>query len=156
MRIPTAVILAADLIRFVADTVQDLSQDACKETILGENGSLACIAVDVLAIVADAIDEGIHFCEDDLNSVVLDTSYEGLSDVHTDLYSIGTSLDTHLTTANTDIDAKIDALSNLVTTLIANLSNHVIATTNQEVAALQQIMKLQMTPDGLKSSFPRF
>src|SRR3989441_12454411 len=41
-RIPTAVVLAADVIFFVADTVRELAQDACKQDVvvvaLGEGG----------------------------------------------------------------------------------------------------------------------
>src|SRR5713226_10256220 len=40
-RIPTAVVLAADVIFFVADTVRELAQDACKQDVvaLGEGGN---------------------------------------------------------------------------------------------------------------------
>jgi len=87
------VIVSADVVRFVADTIREFSQDACKQDILGENASLVCIAIDALWVIADAIDEGIHFCDDDLTGSVIDTSYAGVADVHADLYSIGTSLD---------------------------------------------------------------
>lgn len=166
IRIPTAAVLAADVVRFVADTVKDLSQDACKQDILGENASLACLVVDALAVVADAVDEGIHFCDDDLTANVIDTSYVGLKDVHDDLYTIGTSVDTHVTNTNLEIDTRIGnldthltnvdthitnefvALTTTLQTLIANLSAQVTAATNLLNAALQQIMKLDMTPDG--------
>jgi hypothetical protein len=186
MRIPTAVVITADAVRFTADAIREFSQDACKEEILGFNASLVCIAVDALWVIADAIDEGIHFCDDDLTANVIDTSYNGLADIHTDLYDIGTSVDTHvstanteidtrianldahvtnvntdidtrvanldahLTTVNTDIDTKIASLSLLVSTLIANLSSQVGAATQQLTSGEQEIMKLEMTPDGLK------
>jgi hypothetical protein len=186
LRIPTGVFLAADAIRFTADAIREFSQDACKEEILGFNASLVCIAVDALWVIADAIDEGIHFCDDDLTANVIDTSYNGLVDVHTDLLSVDgdvvaantdidtritnantdidtritntdtdidtriTNLDTHLTNVNTDIDTRITNLSTLVTTLIANLSSQVGAATQQLTAGEQEIMKLLLTPDGLK------
>jgi hypothetical protein len=186
LRIPTAVVIAADVVRFTADAIREFSQDACKEEILGFNASLVCIAVDALWVIADAIDEGIHFCDDDLTSNVIDTSYNGLADVHTDLYTIGTNLDTHLTNVNTDIDTKVanldthlanvntdidtritnldthltnvdnhiqtefTTLSSLLTTLITNLSSQVGAATVQLSSGEQEIMKLVMTPDGLK------
>ena len=183
MRIPTGVVIAADAIRFTADAIREFSQDACKEEILGFNASLVCIAVDALWVIADAIDEGIHFCDDDLTANVIDTSYNGLVDVHNDVVAASTeietgitsantdidtkiaiantdidtqitnavsNLNTHLTTVNNDIDTKIANLSSLVTTLIANLSSQVGAATQQLTAGEQEIMKLLLTPDGLK------
>jgi hypothetical protein len=167
-RIPVGVILAADIVFFIADSVRELAQDACKQDVLGENTSLACIAVDVVWIAAKAVDEGIHFCDDDLTGNVIDTSYDRLEDVHTDLFSVGTGVDTHLTTVNTDIDTRIASLdthltnvdthiqnefatlTSLVTTLIANLSAQLTAAENKLVDADFQIMKLDLTPDGLR------
>jgi hypothetical protein len=205
LRIPTSVVLAADVVKFVADTIQDFSQDACKEVVFGFNASLVCIAVDALAVIADAIDEGIHFCDDDLTGNVIDTSYNGLVDIHTDLYTIGTSIDTHVGTANTDIDTNITnatttinnkistantdidtkianantdidtkiasldthltnvdthianefvALTTVLNTLISSLSTQVGSSTDKLNADLQQLMKLVMTPDGLKVLIP--
>jgi hypothetical protein len=172
LRIPVGVVLAVDIIVFVADTVKDVAQDACKEDILGENASLACIAVDILAVVADAVGEGVHFCDDDLTANVIDTSYVGIADVHSDLFSIGTSLDTHLTNANTDIDTNLATDTALIDLNIANLSTQVntdfvsteaLITTDFNALTLQisqgqallqaylkQIMKLELTPDGQK------
>ena len=169
-------VLAVDIIVFVADTVKDVAQDACKEDILGENASLACIAVDILAVVADAVGEGVHFCDDDLTANVIDTSYVGIADVHSDLFSIGTSLDTHLTSANVDIDTNLATDTALIDLNIANLSTQVnndfvsteaLITTDfnklttqisQGQALLQaylkQIMKLELTPDGQKKIDP--
>jgi len=171
-RIPVGVILAADIVLFVADSVRELAQDACKQDVLGENTSLACTVVDIVWIVAEAVDEGIHFCDDDLTGNVIDTNYARLDDVHSDLYAIGTAVDTHLTNANTDIDTKIAALdthvtnvdnhiqtefatlTTVVTTAIANLSAQLGAATNLTVADLQQIMKLDMTPEGQRVLIP--
>src|SRR5260370_1143088 len=69
-RIPTGVVIAADVIFFVADTVRELAQDACKQDVvaLGEGGntSLVCTIVDTVWVIAKAVDEGIRFCDDDL------------------------------------------------------------------------------------------
>jgi hypothetical protein len=172
-RIPASVVLAADVVWFVADGVREAAQDACKETAViageGGNGSLACIAVDAVWITAKAVNEGIHFCDDDLTGAVVDANYARLDDVHTDVNNLGTALnavdthlttvnteidtrlaagDTHLTNVNADIDLKIANLTTLVTTLIANLSSQLTAATNHLNAGQQQIMKLDLTPDG--------
>ena len=169
LRIPVGVVLAVDIIVFVADTVKEVAQDACKEDILGENASLACIAVDILAVVADAVGEGVHFCDDDLTANVIDTSYVGIADVHSDLFSIGTSLDNHLTNVDTDIDTNLSndftsltttvnnaatATDALITTDFNALTTQITQGTALLQAYLKQIMKLQLTPDGLKKIDP--
>jgi hypothetical protein len=169
LRIPVGVVLAVDIIVFVADTVKDVAQDACKEDILGENASLACIAVDILAVVADAVGEGVHFCDDDLTANVIDTSYVGIADVHSDLFNIGTSLDNHLTNVNTDIDTNltndftsltttVNSDATVTDTLITNDFNALTTQITQGTALLQaylkQIMKLQLTPQGLQKIVP--
>jgi len=178
-RIPVEVMLAGDILFFIADSVRELAQDACKQDVLGENASTACIIVDIVWIVAKAVDDGLHFCDDDLTGNVIDTNYARLDDIHSDLYSTTASLDTHLTsantdidtnignlnthltTANTDIDAKIAALDShtaaqftTLTTLIGNLSAQLTNATNQLVAGERQIMKLDLTPDGQRQLVP--
>jgi hypothetical protein len=182
-RIPVAVILAADIIWFVADGVREFAQDACKEVVViageGGNGSAACIPVDVIWVAAKAVDEGIHFCDDDLTGNVVDTSYAGLVDVHTDVNTVGTTLDNHISTANTDIDTRIanldthlstvdthiaaefvaldthiangfTALDNHLSTVAANLTDLL----NTLEAYGKQIMKLDLTPDGQRGIVP--
>lgn len=171
-RIPTSVVLAADVTWFTADGVREAAQDACKQELVvageGGNTSTACIIVDAVWITAKAVDEGIHFCDDDLTGAVIDANYARLADVHTDVNNVGTTLDTHITSANTDIDNKIGALdthltnantdidnkiaalSALTVTLIGNLSGQITAATNQLVAGQQQIMKLDLTPEGAR------
>ncbi len=164
-RIPASIVLAADVTKFVADSVRELAQDACKETVvaLGEGGntSLACTVVDIVWIVAEAVDFGIHFCDDDLTGNVIDTNYARLDDVHTDVNNVGSTLDTHLTNVDTHltnvdnhIASEFTELTTLVTTLIGNLSAQVAAATDQLVAGEQQIMKLDMTPDGQRKLVP--
>src|SRR6266568_826552 len=91
-RIPTAVVLAADVIFFVADTVRELAQDACKETVViageGGNTSLACTIVDTVWVVAKAVDLGIHFCDDDLTGAVVDANFARLNHIHDDLAAV--------------------------------------------------------------------
>lgn len=167
-RIPVSVILAADVTWFIADSTREQAQDACKQDVLGENTSLACVIVDTVWITAKSVNEGIHFCDDYITGNVGDANFARLDDVHTDLFSVGTSLDTHLTSANTDVDSKIAsldthltnvdthianefaALASSLTTIVANLSAQLTAATNQLAAGEDQIMKLDLTPDGLR------
>ncbi len=185
-RIPTGVVIAADVVFFIADGVREFAQDACKQeaVILGEGGntSLACIIVDTVWIVAKAVDEGIHFCDDDLTGAVIDTNYARLDHIHNDLAAVQgtantidshlTTVDGHLTTVNNQITTEFTALdthvtnvdnhvanefttlSGLVTALVGNLSAQVTASTNKLVDGQKQIMKLELTPDGQRQIVP--
>lgn len=125
MRIPQLAILAADLVWFVADSVREFSQDACGEDILGENVQLACLVTDGLWVVAKAVDEGIHFCDDDLTGSVGDSIYGGLALVYSGQYSVGNELDTHIGSANTDIDTKIGSVNTDVDTKIGTVNTDI-------------------------------
>jgi len=123
VRLGSAFILGADVTRFVADQIKEFSQDACKQDILGENASLACIIVDALAVIADAIAEGVHFCDDDLTSSVIDTSYLGIKDVHTDVVSVGNTL-----------EGDINTSTSTISTNITTAQNNIITNTNTDVS----------------------
>ncbi len=164
-RIPTAVVLAADVVFFVADTVRELAQDACKQeavvVVAGEGGggntSLACIVVDTVWVIAKAVDEGIHFCDDDLTGAVVDANFARLNHIHDDLAAVQTgvntvstqvsNVDTHLSAVDTHITALIAALSSQVSNVQASvdLANQRLLKT---IAGELQIMKLELTPDG--------
>ena len=177
-RIPTAVVLAADVIFFVADTVRELAQDACKQDVvvvaLGEGGggntSLVCTIVDTVWVIAKAVDEGIHFCDDDLTGAVVDANFARLNHIHDDLSAVQTgvntvstqvsnvgtqvsNVDTHLSTVDTHITALIAGLSSQIVTLQASvdLANQRLLKT---VAGELQIMKLELTPDGSRILVP--
>jgi hypothetical protein len=88
-RIPVGVVLAADVIYFVAEGVRDAAQDGCNEVLVvageGGNARAACLATDAIYVIAHAVDFGIHFCDDDLTGNVIDTNYARLAHIHTDL-----------------------------------------------------------------------
>lgn len=138
-RIPTGVVLAADVVFFVADGVREFAQDACKQeaVVLGEGGntSLACIIVDTVWIVAKAVDEGIHFCDDDLTGNIIDTNYQRLDHIHTDLANTDgrvAAVDTHLTTVDNRVagefvtlDSKIAVEFNALDTHLGNVDTRI-------------------------------
>ena len=131
-RIPTSVVLGADIVFFAADSVRELAQDACKQVVAGVNTSGLCAPIDEAWVAAKAVNEGIHFCGDDLTGSIIDTNYARLDDIHTDVNNVGSTLDTHLTNVNLEIDTRIANLDthltnvdNHLTTLIANISNQI-------------------------------
>ena len=185
-RIPTSVVLAADVVYFVAEGVKDAATDACNQVgvvvVAGEgggaNGSLACIATDAVYVAAHAVDEGIHFCDDDLTGAVIDANYARLADIHTDVNGVDTDVTTGFTTVgtritglgtqvsgvDTHITGEFNALSTQMTTLMAGLSAQLTATQsqltqtqaqllaakNQLVDGQFEILKTNLTPDGQK------
>lgn len=158
-RLPTSVVLAADVIYFVAEGVKDAATDACNQVgvvvVAGEGGgantSLACIATDAIYVAAHAVDEGIHFCDDDLTGAVGDANYARLDYINTNLNGVDTdltngfasqgtlvtngftslgtqvsngfgSLGTQVSNSNAQITGEFSALDTHITGLIAALS----------------------------------
>lgn len=175
-RLPTSVVLAADVVYFVAEGVKDAASDACNQMAVavvageggGANGSLACIATDAVYVAAHAVDEGIHFCDDDLTGAVIDANYARLDDIHTDVNGVDsdvnngfTALGSQVSSVDTHISSEFSALSTQMTTLIGQLSAQLTATQaqlaaarNELVAGQFQIMKENLTPDGRKALDP--
>ena len=156
-RIPTAVVLAADVVWFAADTTRELAQDGCKQdaVVLGEGGnaSAACIPVDIVWVVAKAVDEGIHFCDDDLTGAVIDANYARLAFINDEIGNLQGSVngvDTHLTNVDTHIAAEFVALDTHITALLAVLQTSVNQANQallKSIAVQTQIMKLDLTPE---------
>ena len=124
-RIPVTVILAADVTWFEADVLRETSQDECKQDAVafgeGGNTSTACTPVDTVWVAAKAVDEGIHFCDDDLTGNEVDAIYQGLDDV----YNGVSDLSTQLTNTQAELDSRIAQL----TTLVGNLSAQLVQST---------------------------
>ena len=87
--IATGVIIAADVVYFLAEAVRDIAQDGCNEVIviLGEGGNVraVCLVTDAIYIIAKAVNQGIHFCDDDYAGSVVEASYDRLGHIHSDL-----------------------------------------------------------------------
>ncbi len=177
-RIPTAVVLAADVVFFVADTVRELAQDACKETVViageGGNTSLACTIVDTVWVVAKAVDLGIHFCDDDLTGAVVDANFARLNHIHDDLAAVQTGVttidgntsnvgaqisgvDTHLSNVDAHISSEI-AAHELHMTMLLGVLQASVDLANQRllktIAGEAQIMKLELTPEAKRIVAP--
>ncbi|HEY2013120.1 MAG TPA: hypothetical protein VGH38_06430 [Bryobacteraceae bacterium] len=128
-RIPVEVVLAADVIFFIADSVRELAQDGCKQEAVfageGGNTSTVCIITDIIWIIAKAVDDGIHFCDDDLTGNVIDANYARLSDVHDDIVSADdhvSNVDTHISTVATNVATAFTALDTHVTNVDTRLT----------------------------------
>ena len=84
---------AADTVYYTAEGVHALANRGCNQLVVlvvlgeggGSNGSLACIAADVVLALAKVLRDKIKACSDDFSKRTLDTSYERLDHIHTDL-----------------------------------------------------------------------
>src|SRR5262249_10435037 len=137
----TAVTLASvDLVYFAAETARDIAKDACLETliVLGEGGntSLACVITDSIYIVAHAVWEAAHFCNEEFTDATVDANYERLEHIHGDLEASVTNDNTNKTTiVNNDnsnktmiiaeIDAKATAISSQIDSGTTNILNKI-------------------------------
>jgi hypothetical protein len=86
--VSTGVIIASDVVYFIAELVRDLAQDACNQVVVavaGGNTRLACIVTDTIYVAAHAANQAIHFCDDDYAGAVGEASFERLEHIHSDL-----------------------------------------------------------------------
>jgi hypothetical protein len=67
--VPTAAIIASDVIYFIAEGVRDAAQNGCNQVAVvvvlgaggGGNARALCIPTDVIYLAAKAVNQGIHF-----------------------------------------------------------------------------------------------
>ena len=124
-RYPTDAVLAADAIWQIADTVRELAQDACKETLvaLGEGGntSLACVIVDSVWIIAKFLDFKIHFCDDDVSAAVGDASYLRLGAINDEIGTLQTGV-SNINTNTSNVGGQLTTIGNQISSVGAQVS----------------------------------
>ncbi len=153
-RLPNAVVIAADVVFFIADVVRESAQDTCKEVIvaLGEGGntSLVCIPLDIIWIAAKGVVEGIHFCADDLTGAEIDANYARLAHIHDDLAGVQTGVTTidgntsNLGTQISNVGAQLSNVDTHISTEISAVDAHLTAVF---VALSAQLNTLQLSVD---------
>src|SRR5262245_41871910 len=93
---PTAaLIISAEAVYYTAKGIHDAASRACNQIAVfvalgeggGSNGSLACTAADAVLIAADIVLSSVRACEADFGLRTLDTNYDRLDHIHTDLES---------------------------------------------------------------------
>lgn len=124
-RTDDAVIDASDIALFVAEGVRDAASRACGQVVVvlgaGGNGNLACIATDAVYLAAKAVNYGLHYCNDKIDSAEQASAFGRLEHLHTDLES-----------SISNDNANKAALS----TAIANSQSAIVANDNGNTAAL--------------------
>lgn len=155
--VPTAAIIAADAIFFLAEGVRDLAQNVCNEVVVvigGGNTRLLCIPTDILYLVAKAVNQAIHFCDDDYAASVGQASYDRLGHINDDLTDIKandnanytniignaatntTTITAAVSTAKTDVVTNDNKNTGTITTAVSNAQTAVIKAGDANSAAI--------------------
>ncbi len=156
--VSTGVIIAADAVFFIAEGVRDAAQNGCNQVLVvlgaGGNARSVCFATDAVYIIAKAINQGIHFCDDDYAASVGQASYDRLGHMHDDLEDVKanentnftniignaatntTTITTGITTAKTDIISNATTNRTTITTAITNAQTAVITAGDANSAAI--------------------
>jgi hypothetical protein len=165
-RLPASVVLAADVVYFVAEGVKDAATDACDEVVValgeGGNGSLACEITDAIYVTAHAVNEGIHFCDDDLTGAVGDANYARLDYINTNLNGVDTDLTNGFASQGTLVSNGFASLGTLVTNGFASLGTQVSNSNAQitgefsaldtHITGLIAALSTQLTKDTIPTS----
>ncbi len=141
-------IIAADVTFFIAEGIRDAAQDACNEVIVilgeGGNGSLACLITDAIYLTAKALNQAIHFCDDDYAQSVGQASFDRLGHIHDDLEG---SIANDNTNYNNIIGNAATNTTNIInndntnkTTIVNNDNANALALTTLVNSALTQII----------------
>lgn len=163
------------IIKEVANSVLAAAAWVCNEDVLGENGSLACVPLAIAADIANGFFDTATFCAGEVTANQVDANFNRLDHIHNDLAAVQatdnaidthltnvnnqitsefTALDTHLTNVDTHIANEFIALDAHIVTLINGLSTQLTNATNLLSADLKQVMKLELTPEGLRQIVP--
>src|SRR4029450_10255503 len=125
---------AAAVVYFLAEAVRDIAQDGCNEVvvILGEGGNVraVCLVTDAIYIIAKAVTQAIHFCDDDYAGSVVEASYDRLGHIHSDLEASIANDDSNKTMIVNNDNTNKDTIVNNDNTNTANLTALITAALN--------------------------
>ena len=131
--VPTGVIIASDVVYFLAEAVRDIAQNGCNEVIValgfGGNLRLACLVTDAIYIIAKAVNQAIHFCDDDYTASVVNANYDRLGHIHDDLEDVKANENTNYTNIIGNATTNTTTITGAVTTAKTDIISN--ATTNR-------------------------
>jgi hypothetical protein len=151
-----------------------LAEVACDAApdVLGEGtNTIPCVAFGVtkaVEVVLDSLIDHQEFCNGLLEVATADATLNDVINVHGDVGALDThltnvnnqitgefsTLDTHITNVDNHVAAEFVALDAHIVTLVNQLSNQIAQGTALLSAELRQVMKLDLTPDGLRKIVP--
>lgn len=133
-----------------------VAEVACETlvVIIGEGTNLPlCIIWGVtkgIEVVLDSLIDHQEFCNGLLDGAVAEATFNDVVEIHADVEA----LDTHLTNVDNHIAAEFTALDTHMVALFATLGTQLTNSTNLLSADLKQVMKLELTPEGLRQIVP--
>jgi hypothetical protein len=147
---------------------------ACQSlvVVLGEGTNIPfCIAWGVtlaVEVVLDSLIDHQEFCNGLLDGATTDAILGDVVNVHGDVGALDThltnvnnqitgeftALDTHVTNVDNHIAAEFGALDAHLVALFTQLTAQIAQSTALLVADLKQVMKLELTPEGLRKIVP--
>ncbi len=147
---------------------------ACESlvVVLGEGTNIpACVAFGItkaVEVVLDSLIDHQEFCNGLLDGAIADATLNDVVDIHGDVDALDThltnvnnqitgefsALDTHLTNVDNHITAEFTALDAHIVALFNALGNQLSNSTGLLSADLKQVMKLELTPEGLRQIVP--
>lgn len=136
-----AINTAADAVLLVAAGVQAVTSRGCEQVavavVLGEGGggntSLACVAVDAVFFVAQAVRDKLQACDDDYTGRTVDASFSRLETIHTDLEG-------SVINDNANKAAIISNISSSQTAIVGNNNSNKTAIVNNDNANTTTIL----------------
>jgi hypothetical protein len=129
---------------------------ACESlvVILGEGTNIpACVAFGItkaVEVVLDSLINHQEFCNSLLDGAKVEAILDDVINVHGDIGA----LDTHLTNVNNQITGEFTALDAHLVALFTQLTGQISEATKLLDADLKQVMKLELTPEGLRKIVP--
>jgi hypothetical protein len=138
--VPTGVIIASDVVFFIAEGVRDVAQNGCNQVavvvVLGAGGGgntrLACTVTDAIYLVAKALNQAIHFCDDDYAASVGQASYDRLGHMHDDIEDVKANENTNYT----NIIGNAATNTTTITTGVTNAKTDIISNNNTNKTAI--------------------
>jgi hypothetical protein len=154
--VATSAIIAADAVYFVAEGVRDIAQDGCNEVlvVLGEGGNARalCLITDAVYLTAKAVNQAIHFCDDDYSASVGKANYDRLGHIHDDLAASVTNDNTNYANIINDAATNRTAIINNATTnkdtIVTNDNTNkttIVTNDNANAVALTTLVNTALT-----------
>ncbi|MGE5347291.1 MAG: hypothetical protein ACM3JH_15160 [Acidithiobacillales bacterium] len=141
----------------VANSILAAAAWVCNEDILGENGSAACVPLAIAADIANGFFDTATFCAGEVTANQVDANFNRLDHLHDDLAAVQStdnSIDSHLTNVDSHITNEFAALDAHIVSLFGTLGLQLANSTALLGADLKQVMKLELTPEGLRQIVP--
>ena len=132
--------------------IADIYERICDQTVLGSNGSIACLVLETVAALASLANATFEAIESDIDSETMDQSFACLKNVKASIGASAVSTDTvhtkldKLRVSAGETDAALDSIQVRLDTLQQRMNE-----LQQEVTNVKTLLN---TPQGRRDEFP--